>query len=118
MLFTSPVFITIPSGQDRLFARYKQTMSVSILKFGSTYKAIQFPDDGVCTSADAVYLGGHTYDVSVDEANRLILAGYGEGLGGASDGFGAGGYGEGEYGVGEIQDGFGDGPFGDGSFGD
>ena len=103
--FTPPLSESMPSGTDRFWRRFKSYRRRSVLKFGSTYKDVEFPDDEDLTAADVVYLGGHTYIIDETEASALSAAGYSAGLfsetsvPGFDGSYGSGPYGYGYYGT-------------------
>lgn len=86
--FSPPSFATgenVAPGMDevsrRLFGHFAaHRRGYTVRKVGDTY--IQgtevYSDDQ--NSADVLYLGGHTYEVSDDEAAALTAAGYGDNL--------------------------------------
>jgi len=47
------------------------TRGLTVLKKDGVYRAVDFPYQGDCDDADIVYLGGHVYDVSNEEAAAL-----------------------------------------------
>jgi hypothetical protein len=48
----------------------------SVLKNAGIYTVLDMPTTDQVNSADIAYLGGHIYEVTVDEANALIAAGF------------------------------------------
>lgn len=80
LLFTPPGVVAVPSGQDRLWFRFKSYQSKSVLKNGSFYTEVSIPDTEDIEAADVVYLGGHSYYVTALEADSLTAAGFGAGL--------------------------------------
>ena len=53
---------------------------VSVLETGGVYATVPFPTTDQINAADTVYLGGHIYDISSDEAAALTAAGYGDNI--------------------------------------
>lgn len=49
---------------------------MSVIKNGSSYTTVQTVTTGAWDTADMVYVGGHTYEVSAAEAALLTAAGY------------------------------------------
>lgn len=49
---------------------------LSVIKNGSSYTTVQTVTTGTWDTADFVYVGGHKYEVTADEAALLIAAGY------------------------------------------
>jgi len=62
---------------DRLFSRYRIARGVTLLVSGSTVTAVQYPEQEDLDGYDHVYLGGHVYTLTPEEATILIAAGYG-----------------------------------------
>lgn len=99
--FTPPTIELSPPDPrgERLWLYYRITLGVSVLKYGSTYKAVQYPSQDDIAAADFCYLGGHVYDITADEALLLAAAGFNDGLDdGLGDAYGIGPYGSGRYG--------------------
>lgn len=74
--FTPPTYTILPVNVGPLLSRFKQPRAYSVLKTGGVYTTVATPDGAACAAADIVYLGGHTYDITDDEAADLIVAGY------------------------------------------
>lgn len=49
----------------------------TVLKESGVYTTVDLPEADRIAAADAVYLGGHIYDVDATEAAALTAAGYG-----------------------------------------
>lgn len=100
------IYFTPPSrlehrGKHPLFGRLLFRQGVSVLKESGGYRQVENPTDEECAAADAVYLGGHVYVVSAEEAESLDSAGYGAYLDGYyGDPGGPTPYGFGPYGAG------------------
>ena len=61
-----------------LWGRMSITRGVSLLMTDGVYTQARNPSDEDLTAADAVYLGGHVYDITESEASGLTGAGYGD----------------------------------------
>ncbi len=61
-----------------LFRFYRMTRGVALIVNGATVTESRYPYQEDLESADAFYLGGHTYTISDAEATVLTDAGYGE----------------------------------------
>lgn len=70
---------------------------VSLLKELGIYRQISDPSAEEITAADVVYLGGHVYEITPEEAAALVAAGYGSWIV-AVNAYGSGVYGAGAYG--------------------
>lgn len=79
-LFTPPTVLEAPGWGHRLFANVGIPRGVTLLVTGPTVVEARFPTIEEQRDADRVYLGGHRYDISDDEALILIEAGYASGL--------------------------------------
>lgn len=79
-LFTTPVVVEGPAGQDPLFHRVKLNKGVTILEGPpGTYRAVRYPtQDEQAASSPALYMGGHEY--VVDDATRTALIAGGVGV--------------------------------------
>jgi hypothetical protein len=76
--FTTPT-VKERYGRHRLFSRVSIDVGVTILRItGNQFVQVRDPSPEEITAAEAAYVGGRTYEVSEEEANRLILAGYGD----------------------------------------
>jgi hypothetical protein len=65
------------SREDRLFMRLKFDTGLTLLKWpDGSYQTVENVSDDQIEQASIVYLGGHEYDVSVEEAVALTAAGY------------------------------------------
>lgn len=72
---------------------------LALVKSGGIYRQERVVDADMLESADVVYLGGRTYEVSDEEVLDLMAAGYGEWVRPPiQSGYGAGFYGAGRYG--------------------
>ena len=72
---------TLPDPRPRYInahARWKggQRRGRSVLKTGSTYTIVDTPTVDEMAAADIAYQGGHIYEVTVEEAYNLHLAGF------------------------------------------
>lgn len=81
--FTPPTrLVGVRLGKGRpidrfLFARLKTPVGLTVVKRDGFYKQFISPDPDVdLAGADAVYFGGHTYQITQDEADSLTAAGY------------------------------------------
>lgn len=73
----SPPYVREPhGGGHRLFAAVGVYRGVSLLVTAGAVSEVRYPTIEQQRAADFVYLGGHIYTVSDDEARVLIGAGY------------------------------------------
>ena len=78
-----PIYFTTPSVRERpytrhgLWARTYLSRGRTVLKFGTSYKQFDDPEETDIINADKVYLGGRTYRIDKYEAAALTAAGYG-----------------------------------------
>jgi hypothetical protein len=78
-----PIYFTTPSVRERpynrhpLWSRTYLSRGRTVLKFGSSYKQFDDPDESDVNAADKVYIGGRTYRIDKYEAAALTAAGYG-----------------------------------------
>lgn len=63
-------------SRDRLFRRMSLNEGLVVLKTGGAYVTAEHPTEAQINAADKVYLGGHEYLVTPDEADALTAAGY------------------------------------------
>ncbi len=75
--FRTPSVREHPYVRHGLWSRTYIDRGVTVLKFGSSYQQWTDPDPTLITEADVVYIGGHLYFVTPDEAAALTAAGYG-----------------------------------------
>lgn len=74
--FTPPSHdMRYPTGP--LWSRVSYPKGMTLLKIGSFYTLLEYPDDEAIAAADIAYLGGHDYTISAEEADALTAAGYG-----------------------------------------
>jgi hypothetical protein len=66
------------SVRTGLWRYYSIDVGVTLLVDGATVTETQHPWQGDLADYDFVYLGGHIYDISADEATTLTNAGYGD----------------------------------------
>ena len=80
--YTGPRVLPSTRGPARSFFGRAGPAPVgqTVLKTAGVYTTVQTPTVAQCAAADIVYLGGHIYTVSDDEAAALTAAGYGAGL--------------------------------------
>src|SRR5574340_1733091 len=62
--------------EDTYFQKVRLKYGQTLLKFGTSYQQVHNATPELLESADAIYLGGHTYQVSDAEATALTNAGY------------------------------------------
>lgn len=96
-LFVPPGRLVRRQVDHPLFGRMRQMDGVTVLKEDGLYRQVQNPTPEEIEAAEAAYVGGHEYVISIEEADALTAAGYGEWID-AEYGYGAGDYGEGLYG--------------------
>lgn len=75
---TPPGRVEHRGGNHPLFGRLKLTRGVSLLKEDGVYRQVQYPTAEEIDAAEAAYLGGHVYEVPIDEVIALDGAGYGD----------------------------------------
>ena len=74
--FTTPTVSEGPAGDGPLFERFRLTRGVSVIKVNGEYYELRNPSSEEVAAAEAFYLGGITYDVSLGEKTSLEAAGY------------------------------------------
>jgi hypothetical protein len=79
--FTTPTMKMRTGIRHGLWGRIYIDEGISILRFGDSIQQIDEPSAEQISTADAVFIGGRTYAVSAEEAQRLTDAGYGAYLG-------------------------------------
>lgn len=77
-IFKTPVSEEGPIGPHRLWEFYRLERGITVLKIDGEYYETQSVAQEEMDVADAVYLGGHEYEVSDEEAAELTAAGYEE----------------------------------------
>jgi hypothetical protein len=98
LTFVPPVEKFYASNSHPLLRRVPLWVGVTVLKENGIYREVRDEvDPADIDVAEAVYLGGHEYVISEEEAAELIAAGYGIYI--KYSGFGSGFYGLGSYGV-------------------
>ena len=76
-LFTPPTRRRRMDNRDPLFRRMFLNEQQTVLKnMDGSYVAVESPTPSQAAGAAYVYVGGHTYQVSLDEAAALTAAGY------------------------------------------
>lgn len=75
-IFKPPTVREGPAGGHWLFRRYYLDRGISVLKVDGEYYEVRTPSQDETALASIVYLGGHEYEVSDEEAAELIAAGY------------------------------------------
>ena len=83
--FITPSVEEAPAGTDRLFFRYRISRGISVLKYGTSYIQKRWPTQNEVDDADVAYIGGHEYDISLEEADSLVAAGYRSNVFGPTD---------------------------------
>ena len=66
-----------PKSRVEMWFCQNISRGLTVLKKDGVYTTVDFPYQGDCDDADIVYLGGHVYDVTEEEAAALYAAGYG-----------------------------------------
>ena len=74
--FTTPTISEGPAGEGRLFSRYRLVRGISVLKIDGEYYELRTPSSEEIESAEAAYIGGYSYEVSLGEKVALEAAGY------------------------------------------
>lgn len=75
--FSPPTVWRSLDSTDRLFCRMRLPVGVAVLKStGGGYTTVETPSDEQISAAAVAYLGGHTYEISAEEADALTAAGY------------------------------------------
>jgi hypothetical protein len=74
--FSPPTYRQRPRSRHGLIGRTYVDVGYTILRFGDSYQQFIDPDPEQITAADAAFPGGRIYEITEDEANRLIEAGY------------------------------------------
>ena len=75
-LFVPPVENEGPMGGNWLFARYTRKQGVTVYHVDGEFYEDRFPSQDDLVDADLVYLGGHEYNVTLEEKNALESVGY------------------------------------------
>jgi hypothetical protein len=75
-LFVPPVENEGPMGGNWLFARYTRKQGVTVYRVDGEFYEDRFPSQDDLVDADLVYLGGHEYNVTLEEKNALESVGY------------------------------------------
>jgi hypothetical protein len=75
-LFVPPVVDEGPMGGNWLFARYTRKQGVTVYRVDGEFYEDRFPSQDDLVDADLVYLGGHEYNVTLEEKNALESVGY------------------------------------------
>ena len=75
-LFVTPTVEIGPAGGHRLFEFYTLDVGVTIIKYDGEYLEMLYPDEDSLALCDKVYRGGHEYEISDEDAQELIDAGY------------------------------------------
>lgn len=77
--FNPPTIDEGPVADGPLFSRYKLRRGITVIKNqDDSYSSVRFPWLGDLEAAKEVYLGGHVYFVTSEEATALTAAGYGD----------------------------------------
>ena len=77
-IFKTPVVEEGPIGSHRLWQFYRLERGITVFRIDGNYYETQSVSQEEMDMADVVYLGGHEYEVSDEEADNLIDAGYEE----------------------------------------
>ena len=75
-IFLAPATPERVVGQDPLFTKLRIWRGATLLKSNGSYRTVWNPSPEELDAADVIYLGGHTYSVSEQEAASLMAAGY------------------------------------------
>lgn len=95
-LFVPPGRVERVQSGHPLFGRMTIKRGVTLLKEGGIYRQVEHPSSEEMAAAEAAYIGGHVYVVSIEEAAALSTAGYGDWV--RDYGYGSGLYGDDTYG--------------------
>lgn len=79
-VFITPHVSEHPIGGGRLFSFYRRNVGVSVLVTNGVATEKRNPAQEALESADAYYLGGHTYLISYEEGLTLLSNGYEDNL--------------------------------------
>jgi hypothetical protein len=74
--FVTPTLEIGPAGGHRLFEFYTLDVGITIVKFNGEYQEFVYTDEDFLSACDKVYRGGYEYEVSDEDAQELIDAGY------------------------------------------
>lgn len=74
--FKPPSVMEGPIGNHRLFQFYEMPRGITVLKYGSEYYEVRYPQQEDVDMADKAYIGGNWHIVDDAEAADLIAAGY------------------------------------------
>jgi hypothetical protein len=75
-LFVPPTVIQGPAGGHWLFWRYSLARGITVYKIDGQWYEEQYPSQDDLDIADAYYLGGHEYEITLAEKDDLEAAGY------------------------------------------
>jgi hypothetical protein len=75
-IFKTPTVDEGPIGPDRLSQFYTLPRGISVLKANGRYYEVRYPTQTEVTEAEKVYLGGYVHNISDEDAQELIDAGY------------------------------------------
>lgn len=81
-IFQPPGYELKPVNAGPLLSRYRFPYAYSVVKRGTSYESIISPsvESFYDPDIDFIYLGGHIYTVTDEEAALLTAAGYGDNL--------------------------------------
>lgn len=75
--FTTPIILEEMEGRNHpLFSRIKIPKGVTVLKIDGEYYEVRFPSSEEVDEAEVAYIGGYSYEVSLEEKTDLEAAGY------------------------------------------
>lgn len=77
LFFSPPTIDEAPLGLGRLHERYKLKKGITVVQlFDGSYEQGRYFENDFLLSCKNVWLGGHVYEVSPDQASDLGLHGY------------------------------------------
>ncbi len=75
--FTTPTILEeLESNGHPLFSRIKIPKGITVLKIDGDYFEVRYPSAEEVAEADIAYIGGYSYEVTVEEKTDLEAAGY------------------------------------------
>lgn len=93
--YSRPPVLPVPHPGNRLMRHFgAQAVGQTVYKSGGVWVTKQYPSQSELDAASEVYLGGHIYEVSDDQAVALVAAGFTVDYSTDPGGY-AGGYGRG-----------------------
>lgn len=75
--FTTPTILEeLESDGHPLFSRIKIPHGITVLKIDGEYYQVRYPSSEEVDAADIAYIGGYSYEVTLEEKTALEAEGY------------------------------------------